>query len=184
MRGSINLCQQENETKTSSVDFRKVENLGSFRFYLYPEDMSRSFTVKPAVSYSQGRGRGNQAPSNPTHQTAAARGRARGAVTRTQTDRHTTRHTQTGMNPREQGQPGEGPPSQQQQPGGGGTGLDQRMSYQGGFTMIAPDERRRQEVSAQARQGVEAYERYSRIKGCITIESVQFLFYNMIIYCK
>lgn len=144
----------------------KLIDLGIFRFYLYPEDMSRSFTVKPAVSYSQGRGRGNQAPSNPSHPTAAARGRARGAVTtRTQTDRHTTRHTQTGMNPREQGQPGEGPPSQQQQPGGGGTGLDQRMSYQGGFTMIAPDERRRQEVSAQARQGVEAYERYSRIKG-------------------
>lgn len=57
--------------------------------------MSRSFTVKPSVAQSQGRGRGNTAP--PTQQ--QVRGRARGGATvRSQTDRLATRHTQTGMN--------------------------------------------------------------------------------------
>lgn len=116
--------------------------------------MSRSFTVKPSVAQSQGRGRGNTAP--PTQQ--QVRGRARGGATvRSQTDRLATRHTQTGMN-QEQEQLEDGATGRR--PGAEPAGLGQRMSHQGAFTMITPNERRRQEISEQARREEENYQRH------------------------
>ncbi|XP_062620174.1 epithelial-stromal interaction protein 1-like isoform X2 [Saccostrea cucullata] len=116
--------------------------------------MSRSFTVKPSVAYSQGRGRGA-----PTNQPSVGRGRARGGTSvRTQTDRLATRSTQADMD-RDQGQLGDGGVDGRQ-PGGGGAGLDQRMSHQGAYTMITPNEKRRQQIAEQARREEEAYQRH------------------------
>ncbi|XP_061177382.1 epithelial-stromal interaction protein 1-like [Saccostrea echinata] len=115
--------------------------------------MSRSFTVKPSVAYSQGRGRGA-----PTNQPSVGRGRARGGTTvRTQTDRLATRSTQADMD-KDQGQLGDGTVGRQ--PGGAGAGMEQRMSHQGAFTMITPNERKRQQVAEQARREEEAYQRH------------------------
>lgn len=112
--------------------------------------MSRSFTVKPSVVQSQGRGRGNTAPST-LHQ-----GRG-GTTVRSQTDRLTTRHTQTGMD-QEQGQLQDGATGRR--PGAEAASMGQRMSHQGAFTMITPNERKRQEISQQARREEEEYQRH------------------------
>lgn len=89
--------------------------------------MSRSFTVKPSVAQSQGRGRGNTAP--PTQQ--QVRGRARGGATvRSHTDRLATRHTQTGMN-QEQGQLEDGATGRQ--PGTEPRGPGPKDESPGGF---------------------------------------------------
>ncbi|KAK3099001.1 hypothetical protein FSP39_025169 [Pinctada imbricata] len=101
--------------------------------------MSRSFTVKPAASKTQGRGRG----TTPTHpQPLLGPGRGRG----TQTE--VGRGTQFGTRDT----------SPQRQPPN--AGLQQRMSHQGAYTMITPNEERRRQINQQAQQEAERYQRH------------------------
>lgn len=120
--------------------------------------MSKTFTSKPSTSYARGRGarQTNQTTDRPrpvnreTSPTRAppaaggARGRGRGATTHGRGGASSVRGR--GMDTQNTSSEQSDPPSQ-----------EQRMSYQGGFTMITPNEKKRQAVNEQAKRGLDQY---------------------------
>ncbi|XP_033760177.1 epithelial-stromal interaction protein 1-like [Pecten maximus] len=127
--------------------------------------MSKTFTSKSSVSYARGRGArqtnettGRPRPVNretsparapPQGQPPAYRGRGRGVATNGRGGASTVRGR--GMDaPKSSAEQSEPPPQ------------EQRMSHQGGFTMITPNEKKRQAVSEQAKRGLDQYDAHKQ----------------------
>ncbi|XP_060070642.1 epithelial-stromal interaction protein 1-like [Ylistrum balloti] len=125
--------------------------------------MSKTFTSKPSVSYARGRGTRQTTESttrpkpvnrdsSPTRapppgqpRAPVNRGRGRGVATNGRGGGLSSVRGR-GMDVNQPSQDQGEPPSQ-----------EQRTSYQGGFTMITPNEKKRQAVSEQAKRGLEQY---------------------------
>ncbi|XP_046561958.1 epithelial-stromal interaction protein 1-like [Haliotis rubra] len=141
--------------------------------------MSKTFPARPSVS-SRTRG-STRGPGNQTAARGGARGRGtttgRGAVNSRSVRGRVNPSPRGGMyNPGEMGsQGGRGgaypprrggtfPPRPGEGEDGGATGAEggteQTMSHQGGYSVISPNEKKRQQISEQARRETEAYERH------------------------
>ncbi|OWF40907.1 epithelial-stromal interaction protein 1-like [Mizuhopecten yessoensis] len=124
--------------------------------------MSKTYTSKPTVTNARGRGtRKNSEATRPTgretsptrapppRQPLASRGRGRGVTTNGRGGVSSVRGR--GMDAPQPPQEQDEPPSQ-----------EQRVSYQGGFTMITPNEKKRQAISEQARREQEQYDNHKQ----------------------
>ncbi|XP_067668600.1 epithelial-stromal interaction protein 1-like [Haliotis asinina] len=143
--------------------------------------MSKTFTARPSVS-SRTRG-STRGPGNQTAARGGSRGRGtptgrgRGAVSNRSDQNRANPSTRRGMyNRGEMGsrggrggtypprRGGTFPPRPGEEDDGGATGAEggteQRISHQGAYSVISPNEKKRQQISEQARRETEAYERH------------------------
>lgn len=119
-------------------------------------EMSKTFTSRPAVSRT-GRGSTNSRSqdSGVVNRTNANRGRGRGMMAsglgRGSSVPMTTGRGETARDPSISS--GNLDSQEQQQ-------LGQRMSYQGGYTMISPNEKKKQQIQQQAERGMQSYQQH------------------------
>lgn len=122
--------------------------------------MSRSFTSKPGVTKTRGRGRGSQTrtvqPVNADRM--AEQNREIGGVgPRIAQNQPQTQFSRDRMARQTQGQLDEQTVEELQ-----GSDLERRMTYQGGFSMITPNQRKRQEINQVAQRETAAYEAHKQ----------------------
>ncbi|KAJ8311876.1 hypothetical protein KUTeg_010573 [Tegillarca granosa] len=121
--------------------------------------MSKTFTSRPAVAHSRGRGtasRQTQTIPGQQNKTSTSNTGSRATAGLKNQSLVTSPSKRTGMSTA--GQPGmegrETSPQRNQQE------IGQRMSYEGCYTKISPNERKRQEISNQARKEEENYQAF------------------------
>ncbi|XP_045200359.1 trichohyalin-like [Mercenaria mercenaria] len=128
--------------------------------------MSKTFTSRPGLTNSRGRGRGSQTRqveavnANRLEQTnrgteARAGARPRVAQPRPQAQVQPPPFGRSRMAGQEQTDLPTGDENQ-------GSGAERRMTYQGGYSMIAPDQRRREQINQVAQRETQAYQEHKQ----------------------